>query len=202
MQPRPSALTTSPWLPSFSCFMSKSFVNDIPSWELTEAMPRPIRAVIFALVLSVGTWTPASSVAAPAPVLASYCFDRELDDGRPRSSCSRLQSYTSDVCSAIERDAQAANLPPGFFARLIWQESHFNASVVSWAGAEGIAQFMPATGRTQGLTNAYNPAEALWRSANNLDQLRDRFVNLGLAAAAYNGGENRVARFIEGTGYL
>src|SRR5689334_16134093 len=109
MQPRPSALTTSPWLPSFTCFMSNSFVNDIPPWELTEAMPRAIQAVILAFFLSVGTWTAASSVAAPAPVLASYCFDRELDDGRPRSSCIRLQSYTSDVCAAIERDALAAN---------------------------------------------------------------------------------------------
>lgn len=165
-------------------------------------MPRAIQAVIFAVVLSVGTWTAASSLAAPAPVLASYCFDRELDDGRPRSSCIRLQSYTFDVCSAIERDAQAANLPPGYFARLIWQESHFNANVVSWAGAEGIAQFMPSTGRIQGLANAFNPAEALWRSAHYLDQLHGRFGNLGLAAAAYNGGENRVARFIKGTGYL
>ena len=165
-------------------------------------MPRLVQAVVFALFLSVGTWTAASSSAAPAPVLASYCFERELDDGRPRSSCIRLQNYTSDVCSAIDRDAQAAHLPPGYFARLIWQESHFNANVVSWAGAEGIAQFMPGTGRLQGLANAYNPAEALWRAAHYLEQLRERFGNLGLAAAAYNGGENRVARFIAGTGYL
>lgn len=174
----------------------------MPPWELTEAMPRSVQAVVFALFLSVGTWTAASSMAAPAPILASYCFERELDDGRPRSSCIQAQSYTSDVCNAIERDAQAAHLPPGYFARLIWQESHFNANVVSWAGAAGIAQFMPATGRIQGLTNAYNPAEALWRSAHYLDQLRGRFGNLGLAAAAYNGGENRVARFIAGTGDL
>ena len=165
-------------------------------------MSRLIQAAIVAFILSVGTWTTASSVAAPVPVLASYCFDRELDDGRPRSSCIRLQSYTSDVCAAIERDAQAWHLPPAYFARLIWQESHFNANVVSWAGAEGIAQFMPATGRTQGLANPYNPAEALWRSARYLDQLTMRFGNLGLAAAAYNGGENRVSRFIAGTGYL
>jgi len=84
--------------------MSNSFVNDIPPWELTEAMPRSIQALIAAFILSVGTWTTAS-VAAPAPVFASYCFERELDDGRPRSSCIRLQKYTSDVCAAIERDA-------------------------------------------------------------------------------------------------
>jgi hypothetical protein len=106
------------------------------------------------------------------------------------------------VCSTIERDAELWHLPPGFFARLIWQESHFNANAVSSAGAEGIAQFIPSTGRLQGLVNAYNPAEALFRSARYLSALAQRFGNLGLAAAAYNGGENGAARFIAGTGYL
>ena len=165
-------------------------------------MLRLIQALIVVSVLSVGCWTAGSSIAAPAPVLASYCFERELDDGRPRSSCIRLQSYTEDVCSAIERDAEAWHLPPAYFARLIWQESHFNANAVSFAGAEGIAQFIPSTGRLQGLTNAYNPAEALWRSARYLAFLKDKFGNLGLAAAAYNGGENRVSRFISSGGYL
>jgi hypothetical protein len=165
-------------------------------------MLRPIQALIVVSVLSVGFWTAASSMAAPAPVLASYCFERELDDGRPRSSCIRAQSYTSDVCTAIEHDAEAWHLPPAYFARLIWQESHFDANAVSYAGAEGIAQFIPSTGRLQGLVNAYNPAEALWRSARYLAFLDDKFGNLGLAAAAYNGGENRVSRFISSGGYL
>src|ERR1700712_789962 len=163
MQPSPSALTTRPWLPSFICFMSKSFVNDFPPWRLNEAMPHPIQALIVGFILCVGTLTAASSIAAPAPVEASYCFDRELDDGRPRSSCIQLETYTSDVCTAIERDAEAWHLPPAYFARLIWQESHFNANAISYAGARGIAQFMPETGRNQGLANPYNPAEELWR---------------------------------------
>jgi len=165
-------------------------------------MPRSIQALIVVFVLSVGWWWTADSIAAPAPVVTSYCFERELDDGRPRSSCIRLEGYTSDVCRAIERDAEAWHLPPAYFARLIWQESHFNANAISRAGAEGIAQFMPGTGRLQGLANAYNPAEALWRSARYLAFLRDKFGNLGLAAAAYNGGENRVSRFISSGGYL
>jgi len=142
------------------------------------------------------------SMAAAPPAVSSYCFDRELDDGRPRSICIALATYTADVCSAIERSAQDWHLPPGYLARLIWQESHFDANAVSWAGAEGIAQFMPETGRLEGLANPYNPAEEIFRSAAYLDALRDRFGNLGLAAAAYNGGENGLARFIAGTGYL
>jgi soluble lytic murein transglycosylase-like protein len=32
-----------------------------------------------------------------------------------------------------------------FFARVIWRESRFGTQTVSQEGAEGIAQFMPAT---------------------------------------------------------
>ncbi len=153
-----------------------------------------------AFLLLAGLWqTPA--VAAPVPVNA-YCFDRQLDDGRPRSVCVHLPTYTADICAAIDRYAQLWHLPPDYFARLVWQESHFDANAVSWAGAEGIAQFMPETGRLQGLRNPYDPAEELYRSARYLDFLVAKFGNLGLAAAAYNGGENRVARFISGNGYL
>ena len=163
-------------------------------------MRRLIRILMIACVV-IGGNVPVSN-SAPAPAVSSYCFDRELDDGRPRSMCINLASYTADVCTAIKRDAELWHLPPGFFARLVWQESHFNANAVSSAGAEGIAQFMPSTGRLQGLANPYNPAEALFRSARYLRALADRFGNLGLAAAAYNGGENGAARFIAGTGYL
>jgi len=165
-------------------------------------MPRIVEASLAAAAMWLLLWMPPASLAIAATTVSSYCFDRELDDGRPRRSCIHLQSYTQDVCSVIARDAEAAHLPVAYFARLVWQESHFDANAVSRAGAEGIAQFMPETGRLQGLGNPYNPAEALWRSAQYLDALRDRFGNLGLAAIAYNGGENRAARFIAGTGYL
>jgi soluble lytic murein transglycosylase-like protein len=52
---------------------------------------------------------------------------------------------TEDVCRALEQSAAESALPVEFFARVIWQESRFNAMAVSPKGAEGIAQFMPAT---------------------------------------------------------
>lgn len=142
-------------------------------------------------------------VMADAPALPTrYCVPGQADDGRPRDTCIGLANYTADVCRAIERDADAAGLPAGYFARLIWQESHFDANAMSFAGAQGIAQFMPETGRLRGLKNPYDPAEALARAADYLRFLREKFGNLGLAAAAYNGGEGAAARFIAGTGYL
>ena len=159
-----------------------------------------MRRLLRIILLVLAPAGPSNAVLANAP--SRYCYEHELDDGRPRSACIGLSSYSADVCDIIQRFALSADLPPDYFARLIWQESRFNANAISRAGAEGIAQFMPSTGRLQGLVNPYNPAEALWRSANYLSSLRDRFGNLGLAAAAYNGGENRLGRFVAGTGYL
>lgn len=114
--------------------------------------------------------------------------------------CIALETYAGDVCDALRIFADAHELPRGFFARLIWQESRFNANAVSPAGALGIAQFIPSTARLRGLGNPYNPAEALAASAAYLAELRSRFGSLGMAAVAYNAGEGRAARVIAGGG--
>lgn len=116
--------------------------------------------------------------------------------------CIRLASYVADVCALIETAAAEAELDPHFFARLIWKESLFDASAVSPAGAEGIAQFMPGTAKLRGLKDAFNPAEALVASAEYLAEMRGTYGNLGLAAIGYNGGEARAERFIARAGGL
>jgi hypothetical protein len=106
------------------------------------------------------------------------------------------------ICSLIEREAQRNGLPPAFFARLIWKESRFDPLAVSPKGAEGIAQFMPATAERRGLENSFDPAQALPASATYLAALRLQFGNLGLAAAAYNAGEARIDRWLVGASSL
>ena len=101
-----------------------------------------------------------------------------------------------DICRALEQDAAANDLPVEFFARVIWQESRFNAAAVSPKGAQGIAQFMPATADYRGLIDPFDPIEALKNSASYLHDLKNRFGNLGLAAAAYNAGPGRVGAFV------
>ena len=79
---------------------------------------------------------------------------------------------------------------------MIWQESRFNARAVSNKGAQGIAQFMPATADYRGLVDPFDPIEALKNSARYLRDLKVRFGNLGLAAAAYNAGPGRVSAWL------
>jgi hypothetical protein len=110
---------------------------------------------------------------------------------RPNASCDTLNSAAS-----------THGLPLEFFTRLIRQESNFDPNSVSRAGAQGIAQFMPGTARWRGLSNPFEPTEALYESARWLSELRNQFGNLGLAAAAYNAGPRRVRDWISGRGQL
>jgi hypothetical protein len=102
----------------------------------------------------------------------------------------------------LERAAAENALPVGFFARVIWQESRFNTSAVSRKGAEGIAQFMPRTAEWRGLIDPFDSIAALKASASYLGDLRNRFGNLGLAAAAYNAGPQRVQDWLVGRASL
>jgi len=115
--------------------------------------------------------------------------------------CVRAHSYSRDICTALGHFAETNALPPDFFARLIWKESLFRPDAVSPKGAEGIAQFIPSTAKLRGLSNSFDALEALGKSAEYLDDLRDRFGNLGLAAAAYNAGESGLETFLR-TGNL
>jgi hypothetical protein len=106
------------------------------------------------------------------------------------------------LCRTVADVANANNLPVPFFANLIWAESSFNAKVISRAGAQGIAQFMPKTAVVYGLENPFEPVHAINVSARFLVQLRDQFGNLGLAAAAYNAGPRRVSNWLAKRGSL
>jgi hypothetical protein len=106
------------------------------------------------------------------------------------------------LCRMIESAATRHRLPVDFFTRLIWQESSFRPGVSSRAGAQGVAQFMPGTAAERGLADPFDPEQAIPKSAELLSDLRARFGNLGLAAAAYNGGPARVETWLAGRGGL
>ena len=127
---------------------------------------------------------------AAAPGEAAEGGDNPSNDA-PGSTFSR-----EELCALVASAAEDNALPVGFFMRLIWQESGFRLGVVSRAGAQGIAQFMPAVATSMGVRDAFDPREALPASARRLRGLREKFGNLGLAAAAYNAGPGRVLKWL------
>lgn len=151
------------------------------------------------LLLACAPWFAAACLAEEAAEPAkSVCVYTRSISGSDETLCIRRDNFNRDLCSAIERTAGDHHLPPDFFARLIWRESRFRPDALSYKGAQGIAQFMPGTAKLRGLQDSYDVLEALQKSAEYLDELRDRFGNLGLAAAAYNAGENGLANFLNG----
>jgi hypothetical protein len=106
------------------------------------------------------------------------------------------------LCGSIAVVAAAYDLPGPFFANLIQQESGFRHHVISRAGAQGIAQFMPRTARAYGLENPFDTTHSLSVSARFLSELLGQFGNLGLAAAAYNAGPTRVQNWMARRGPL
>ena len=144
---------------------------------------------IIALIVAVVLAAPARADNPPA--------DTAPGRGRPAAS-----PVTVTLCGALEAASRRNDLPYSFFTRLIWQESRFDPGARSPAGAEGVAQFMPGTAAERGLADPFEPARALDESAAYLKELRQRFGNLGLAAAAYNAGPGRLGRWLAGAASL
>ncbi len=87
----------------------------------------------------------------------------------------------------------------GVSARLLasvaQQESGFNPRAVSSAGAQGLMQLMPATAKGLGVTNSFDPAQAVDGAARLLRDLKAEFGRVDLALAAYNAGPGAVHRY-------
>jgi Transglycosylase SLT domain/SPOR domain len=129
--------------------------------------------------------------------------DRPALSGAPTSRRDRTVELSQSLCPLIQSAAARNELPLDFFARLIWQESRLRPDAVgpitrSGRRAQGIAQFMPGTAAERLLLDAFDPAQALPKSAEFLRELRAQFGNLGLAAAAYNAGPQRVQDWLTG----
>ncbi|MCW2694482.1 MAG: Membrane-bound lytic murein transglycosylase precursor [Mycobacterium sp.] len=98
------------------------------------------------------------------------------------------QKYVPQIQAAADRNG----VDPRLLASLVWQESGFNPSAGSPAGAQGLVQLMPATAAGLGV-NPLDPAQALDGGARYLkSQLTSFGGRPDLALAAYNAGPTAV----------
>jgi TolA-binding protein len=111
--------------------------------------------------------------------------------------------YPRSQAALLEGTAEAASVPPALVFGLIRQESVFTSDVRSRAGAVGLMQLMPATGRQLGRHGRRGPRPDLLDPTVNvrlgvayLRQLLDAFDDDAvLALAAYNAGPARARRW-------
>ncbi len=99
----------------------------------------------------------------------------------PRTMVSRRESDFSSLGGnrisvydeLIKQGAGKINWDWRLLASLIYQESNFDAGSVSWAGARGLMQLMPSTGKHYGADDLLDPAQSI-RAGVNFIQFLDR----------------------------
>ncbi len=96
---------------------------------------------------------------------------------------------------AVREIAANHGLDPALFESLVEQESAFNPSAVSRAGAQGLTQLMPATAKMLGVSDSLDPIQNLDGGARYLSQMLKQFGgDEKLALAAYNAGPGAVRK--------
>jgi soluble lytic murein transglycosylase-like protein len=119
---------------------------------------------------------------------------RSVGFGPPDGKSGIPSFVPAQFAPTISRAAQRWNVGAAVLAAQLYAESNFNPFAHSPAGAQGIAQFMPATARAYGLTDPYDAARAIDAQAHLVHDLLRRFGSVPLALAAYNAGAGAVAR--------
>lgn len=106
----------------------------------------------------------------------------------------------SEYIAIAQQDALNAGISPTYFVRQIDVESGFNPNAYSPAGAEGIAQFEPATAAGLGI-NPWDPIQSLAGAARLMAGYNHNYGgNYAMALAAYNGGSGTVQYAVNACG--
>ena len=144
----------------------------------------------FASALQAATSADASGVADTSAVTGSPGIDYQAVEGTAGSGESG--EYESLIAQAASRNG----LDPAVLHGLIEQESGFDPSATSSAGASGLTQLMPGTASSLGVANPLNPAESIEGGARYLGELMSQFGgNTEDALAAYNAGPGAVQQY-------
>ena len=126
-----------------------------------------------------------------------------------RADLERLQQklYPRYYADAVKKYAKLYNVDTFLVAAMILEESRYNAEAVSWAGAIGLMQIMPATGRelAQQLkirrfrtSMLKQPDINIRMGTKYIGDLNSWFDdNAMLVIGAYNGGPGRMRRWVK-----
>ena len=117
-----------------------------------------------------------------AHALAAYARHRPL--------C--LLTGHGDLGALADTAEKRYGLPRGLMRAIVSVESGGHAHRISFAGAMGPAQLMPGTAALLGVSDPFDPAQAIDAGARYLSQQLKRTGRVDLAVAAYNAGPGAV----------
>jgi soluble lytic murein transglycosylase-like protein len=114
----------------------------------------------------------------------------------PAAATAPASSGSSQYDGLIQAAAARYGIDPAVLHGLIQQESGFDPNSTSGAGAVGLAQLMPGTASSLGVTNPLDPAQSIDGGAHYLREQLDSFGgDVTKALAAYNAGPGAVQRY-------
>jgi hypothetical protein len=128
-----------------------------------------------------GSWTAASPLAASDAKVSRAALDRF-------DKVASQIPYHAQIRDAAVR----AGIDPLFLASLVKAESSFHANAVSYAGAMGLCQLMPATAKSMGVKDPFDPVQNLRAGARYIANNLRIFGRADLALAAYHDGKGAV----------
>jgi len=109
---------------------------------------------------------------------------------------SRLAERARNYKKEITQYASQYDIDSKLILAVIRNESCFDRSAVSPAGAQGLMQLMPATARWLGVTDSFSPDQNIRGGTKYLSDLVKRYDNnIKMALAAYNAGPGAVAKY-------
>lgn len=109
---------------------------------------------------------------------------------------SSISSGPTDLDDIFRRAAERFGVSENLLKAVAKAESGFNPSAVSRSGAQGIMQLMPATARSFGVTDAFDPEQNIMAGAELLSGLLAKYDgDVSLALAGYNAGSGAVDRY-------
>jgi membrane-bound lytic murein transglycosylase F len=110
----------------------------------------------------------------------------------------RLKSRLSRYSPFIKAAAKKHGFDWRLIAAQIYQESHLNPWAKSQAGARGLMQILPNTGRSLGISDLFDPVQNINAGVQHLKNLFEHFESakgkdrLLIALAAYNIGQGHI----------
>lgn len=110
-----------------------------------------------------------------------------------------LKGFTTGnalVDSYIVDSSRRYGIDPLLIYAQMHQESTFKQRAVSYKGASGLMQLMPATARRLGVSNIFDPKQNIEGGVKYMRMLLDMFGgDVSLALAGYNAGEGAVMKY-------
>lgn len=108
----------------------------------------------------------------------------------------RADTSKERIAGLVEETSRRYGVDPLLVESLIHVESNANPAVTSPKGAQGLMQLIPDTARRFGVSDAFDPKDNIEGGVRYLKYLQTLFPNdATLSIAAYNSGENAVAKY-------